>query len=82
MGAGKPILAAINGGAADVIADADCGRRVPAGDAEGLAGLMEEMLASNDHFASLGENGKIYFINNFTLDKYTKDLIKILEELK
>ena len=82
MGAGKPILAAINGGAADVIADSDCGRRVAAGDAEGLAGLMEEMLASKDHFASLGENGKIYFINNFTLDKYTKDLIKILEELK
>ncbi len=82
MGAGKPILAAINGGAADVIADADCGRRVPAGDCEGLARIIEEMINSEDHFASLGENGKIYFINNFTLDKYTKDLIKILEDLK
>lgn len=82
MGAGKPILAAINGGASDIINMSDCGRCVKAGDADGLCELIKQMLDADDKFASLGKNGRDYFINNFTADKYTNELIKIMEDLQ
>ena len=81
MGAGKPILAAINGGASAIIQMADCGKCVPAGDAEGFSKIIKMMLESDDRFEQLGKNGRNYFINNFTVKKYINKLIEILEDL-
>jgi glycosyltransferase involved in cell wall biosynthesis len=82
MGAGKPVLAAINGGANDVITAAECGKCVPAGDADGLRQIIEAFVAEPEAFRALGANGKQYFLENFTLTKYISTLEKIMGEMK
>ncbi|WP_321973922.1 glycosyltransferase family 4 protein [Paratractidigestivibacter sp.] len=78
MAAGKPILAAINGSAAEVIAEADCGKTVPAGDAEGLAQLMEDFLDNNAAYANCGEAGRRYFRQYFMKDRFMDEIESLL----
>lgn len=59
MAAGKPIVGAIDGEAASVIARSACGVCVPAEDAEGLAEAARN-LASGVDFRRMGEKAKNY----------------------
>ncbi|MBR3955409.1 MAG: glycosyltransferase family 4 protein [Clostridia bacterium] len=81
MTVGKPILAAINGAAVNVLADADCGKSVPAGDSEGLAGLMQQYLDDPAQFSGCGENAKTYFSENFTNEVFMNRLTNELKAL-
>ncbi len=81
MTVGKPILAAINGAAVKVLADAQCGKSVPAGDSAGLADLMKQYLDSPDAFADCGKNAKTYFSENFTSEVFMHRLLTELEAL-
>ena len=81
MTVGKPILAAINGAAVKVLADAECGRSVSAGDSNGLADLMKEYLENPVAFADCGRNAKTYFSENFTSEVFMKRLMNELNVL-
>lgn len=74
MTIGKPIFAAINGAAAEVIADSECGACVAAGDAQGLSNLMAEFIDNSQKYAECGKRAKEYFSQNFTLEIYTDRL--------
>lgn len=74
MTTGKPILGAINGAAAEVIEEAQCGRCVNAGDYEGLAKLMEFYLNHPKDFDVCGKNARCYFRKHFTLEHYMDGL--------
>ena len=78
MAAGKPILAAISGSAAEVIAESGCGRAVPAGDSAGLAALMEDFIDNRGAYADCGERGRAYFRANFTKDRYMDEIESLL----
>lgn len=66
MAAGKPIVAAINGEGARVIAEAKAGRTCAAGDARGLANLVLELSQiSPTELEQMGRNGYQYFLENF-----------------
>ncbi len=83
MTSGKPVIGMIDGGAADLIKEADCGLSVNAGDYKSLAKLiMSKILTDKSGFASKGENGKKFFKENFTLDGCINNLIKIIEDGK
>ncbi len=80
MSAGKPILAMIEGSAADIIKDADCGYAVSAGDYKGLANYIREtVLPNKNSFAEKGKNARIYFLDNFTKGICINNLINIME---
>ena len=79
MAAGKPVLAAIDGSAAKVIEESGCGRAVPAGDAEGLAGLMADFMDDRGGHASCGEAGRAYFRGHFMKERYMDDIEALLE---
>lgn len=82
MTTGKPILGAINGAAAEVIEEAQCGSCVKAGDYEGLANLMEFYINHPKDFDVCGRNARRYFKAHFTLEKYMDGLEEELSKLK
>jgi glycosyltransferase involved in cell wall biosynthesis len=74
MTTGKPVLGAINGAAAEVIKQAQCGSCVKAGDYEGLAQLMEYYIKHPEDHDVCGGNARRYFKAHFTLEKYMEGL--------
>lgn len=81
MAAGKPVLAAINGGSKTIIEEAQCGCVVPAGDSAGLADLMDDFIDHPEAFASCGSNSRLYFIEHFLKEKHLDSLENMLVEL-
>lgn len=80
MSASKPILAMMNGEGPRIVAEAECGRSVPAADAEALAKALREMSKMNKtELAEMGLRGKAYQQVHFDLDKSISHLIEILE---
>ncbi len=65
MAAGKPILGMINGSAKEVIDEAKCGICVCAGDYEGLASAMKELLSNKERLGVYGNNSREYFASHF-----------------
>lgn len=80
MAAGKPVLAAIDGSAAEIIAGSGCGASVPGTDSEGLAALMEDFMDNREKYAGCGESGRAYFRENFMRDRYMDDIESLLIE--
>lgn len=81
MTTGKPIFAAINGAANEVINESKCGSCVTAGDYKGLAKLMVDYMENPEKYSKCGENGKAYFSQHFTLDTYVDELEKNLKSM-
>lgn len=81
MTTGKPILAAINGAASQVIAEAKAGLCAAAGDFEGLAKNMLYYICNADEFKNCGENARSYFSAHFTKKTFIDDLEKELYSL-
>lgn len=82
MSAGKPVIAAINGAAAQVIREADCGICVSSGDAEGLAEALTDFIEHPERYSHCGSSGRRYFEEHFSLDIFVTSLEKRLEELR
>ena len=81
MAAGKPIIGMIDGSAKDVIEESKCGICVPAGDVSGLANAMKSFITENEKYSNCGQNGRQYFIDNFSKKKFMEKLEKEFERL-
>ena len=80
MSAGKPIVAMMNGEGPRIIADAQCGWSVPAGDAKGLAKCILEISSFDEEILlNKGSNGRRYQIDNFNVDKCLLALERMME---
>ena len=80
MSAGRPILGMLGNGGADVIAEADCGYAVPAGDAKAFASLVRTIvLTDRVAFEAKGKNGRDFYLKNFTKKHCIDNLCKIIE---
>ncbi|MBC2850943.1 glycosyltransferase family 4 protein [Cetobacterium sp. 8H] len=66
MAAGKMVIGAINGAAAEVINESKCGLCVSAGNWKGLAKIIKELIDNKENCKEYGENGKKYYLKNFT----------------
>jgi glycosyltransferase involved in cell wall biosynthesis len=86
MAAGKPIIGAINGSAQEVIKESKCGVCVNASDSEELAKAMQDFIENKYKYINCGDNGRKYFVENFTKKIYMEKLIgqfnKLMEENK
>lgn len=80
MAAGKPVIAAIDGSAAEVIAESGCGASVPGVDSEGLASLMADFIDRRERYEHCGELGRAYFRENFMKQRYMDDVESLLVE--
>ena len=81
MAAGKPILGMIDGGAAELVKEFDCGYCAAAGDAESLARYIKESVLSNKmEFARKGNNGREAYERSFVKDLCIDNLTDILNK--
>ena len=80
LAAGRPLVGALDGEPARIIAEAQAGLCVPAGNAEALAGAVLRLYGMSEvERDDMGKRGKTYFERNFAPDKLTTDLITLLE---
>lgn len=82
MSAAKPILAMIDGGAAELITKNDLGHCVHAGDYKSLAYfIVNELIPNKSEFAKKGINARKLYEREFTKEKCIDNLEKILMTL-
>lgn len=79
MSAGRPVLAMIGCGGADIIEESRCGYAVPAGNSKELIRIIKEVVLSDtEAFEQMGSNGREYFEKNYRMDMCMDNLEKIL----
>lgn len=83
MAVGKAVIAAISGDAKEIINESKCGFQVEAGDYEGLAKIMLEVVNNSNSLKTMGENGRDYYNKYFAkkpvidkLEKMIRDCLK------
>lgn len=83
MSAGRPVLAMIGCGGADIIHESNCGYAVPAGDSGALIKVIKEkVLTDKESFEMLGQNGRDFYQKNYRLDKCIDNLERIIGAVK
>lgn len=79
MSAGRPVLAMIGCGGADIIEESHCGYAVPAGDSKALISVIKEkVMTDKDSFRKMGVNGREYYNKYFRMDKCIDNLEEII----
>lgn len=79
MAAGKPILGMIDGGAAELISEMECGYCSAAGDADALAEYIKDIAQNGqDTLRKMGENGRSAYERYFVKDMCIENLENIL----
>lgn len=83
MSAGRPVLAMIGCGGADIIEESHCGYAVPAGDSQALIKIIKgKVLTDRKSFEQLGQNGRDYYQKHFRMDKCIDNLEQIIGVVK
>ncbi len=81
LAAGKPVVAAVSGGARFVLQESRCGFAVDPGDVDGFASALAALARDGERRMELGANARSYFENNFTreafLDAVERELASI-----
>lgn len=79
MSAGRPVLAMIGCGGADIIEESQCGYAVSASDSSALISVIKEkVLTDREGFRKMGENGREYYNKHYRMDKCIDNLEKII----
>ena len=79
MQSGKPIIGMISGEASNIIREANCGFCAPAGNEDEFAHLVNKCLSlEEDDIKKLGENGKKYSEQHFSINNCLSTLEKYL----
>ena len=79
MSAGRPVLAMIGCGGADIIGESRCGYAVPAGDSKALIDVIKnKVLTNRESFRKMGENGRDFYLKHFRLNDCIDNLEKII----
>lgn len=81
LAAGKPILAALDGEGARVVAEAGAGVCTPAEDAAALAAAVRMLAAMpRDQLESMGRSGRDYYNVNFAPAALARTMLSLLDE--
>lgn len=80
MSGGRAVLAAIGGGAAEMIQSANCGLCCAADDVEAFANILQQFVQQPESFDRLAENGRGYYLRHFTKEKVLDRLEQLITE--
>ncbi|MBP1593331.1 MAG: glycosyltransferase WbuB [Bacteroidetes bacterium] len=81
MAAGKPVVAMLNGDAAQLVDEAKCGLASSAGNSNGLAHNILQLKEMNkDELASLGMNGRNFYKKYFDKTRCMDHLCELLSK--
>lgn len=81
MSSGKPIIASIDGESKKLIQMANCGICLKPNDVNELAKAISDCANNVEKYKYLGENGRKYYLENFTLDKYMNRFLNNINEM-
>lgn len=81
MACGKPVIACNTGGAPEVVLDGRTGLLVPPNDAEALAEAIATLAEDAAQRRGLGENGRNWVVENFSIEKYTDKVEAVYERV-
>ena len=81
MAACRPIIASADGATKTIIEDANCGWVCPADNVDELTKLMQKVIDNPESLNGLGQNGREYFLEHFTLEKHVDELEKDIEKM-
>lgn len=76
MSGARPVFASIEGAAEEIINEAKCGVCVPADDDKSLADAMKDFVINREKYKDCGKNGREYYKENFTSEKFIGELEK------
>lgn len=83
MSAGRPVLAMLGEGGAEIIEESGCGYVVPSGDSKSLARVIrEKVLTNRESFEAMGAKGRKYYEENYKLSMCIDNLVEIIENRK
>jgi len=74
MAAGKPVIAAANGAAAEIISESGCGMCVPAGDSDALGHALKKYVDNREAYSDCGEKARTYFREHFMEEQHFETL--------
>ena len=81
MACGKPILASIDGEAADIISESISGLVAPAGDLQGFVEIVKKFMnTSEEQKKQWGMNARSYFLRHFERNQVLDQLNDILQQ--
>ena len=81
MSAGRPVLAMIGCGGADIIKESRCGYSVQPGATESMVSLIKiVVLTDRDSFEKMGQNGREYYQQHYRLNDCIDNLEIIISE--
>lgn len=79
MSAGRPVLAMIGCGGADIINESKCGYSVEPGDPEAMISLIKNVVLSDrESFEQMGKNGRDYYQKHYRLTDCIDNLERII----
>ena len=79
MSAGRPVLAMIGCGGADIIEESKCGYAVPASDSKALIDVIKnKVLTNRESFRKMGENGRDFYMKQYRLNDCIDKLERII----
>jgi len=82
MAAGKPIIMAVRGDAAELVVQSEGGVVVPPEDAQALADAVAELAALDPHkLAMMGSNARRFYQTHLSFEEGTRNLAKILKSV-
>jgi glycosyltransferase involved in cell wall biosynthesis len=80
MAAGRPVLAMIDGGGAEIIKESDCGFVAGAADYKSLVDIVRNLVLPNkDNFEAKGMNGRLFFEKHYKKEICINHLVEIIE---
>ena len=77
---GLPIISTPEGGIKDIVKNGETGYIVSQKSIEELTDNIEILIKNPLLAREMGENGKILFNENFTLDKFEKNFVRVIQE--
>lgn len=81
MAASRPVLGLISGEAKSLIDNANCGWCVVPNECSGLISMMQSIINGDYDLKKAGQNGRSFFMNNFTKEMHIKNLEEQLSSL-
>lgn len=81
MAESAPVVAAAHGGLAEVVVPHETGLLFAPGDVGGLAACLDELLSDPDLRRSLGANGKLRQLSEFTVERYCRQFEDLYREM-
>jgi glycosyltransferase involved in cell wall biosynthesis len=81
MRAGLPIIASSVGGVPETIIQGETGYLVSRGDVSGISASIKTILKSEDERLRLGENGRLYYENDFKFEQMFDKTLNVYKDI-